>query len=405
VTYPFACVPFLFLFFSDHGMNEAQYGEILTAYYVTMFLAEIPTGMLADRIGPKPMLVAGPLLLGLGFTALVVYPTYSGFLIGEILIGLGHSVLSGPPTVALYEVLKQNGQGQRYLSEESKIHANRLYGTGISFLLGGLMVYFGNHDGTAYASSIVLTCVLLALAVIIALRLSLGSHNRHVHSGQEDHKSLLSLAAYEMQCRPVRWLLIYWVMLFTLLRFPFHNYQPYLKAASSIEPLLANAVVIGFVFAVLNLIAAPVSAKVPAMVARWGRVPIFWGMPLLLAASMLVMAYERFDAASGEGSRSLCWIGIAMFFVQQVPFAMHWPLLHEFVNHRISSRARTTVLSIMSLGSRATYACINILLFRLQHLEGIAVAMLVTGCCGFVVTTLVMWMRPPGLLRGQRPID
>ena len=29
-------------------------------------------------------------------------------------------------------------------------------------------------------------------------------------------------------------------MLFTLLRFPFHNYQPYLKEAGTIEPLFAD---------------------------------------------------------------------------------------------------------------------------------------------------------------------
>ena len=67
VTYPFACVPFLFLFFTEHGMDAAAYGEILTAYYATMFLAEVPTGVLGDRLGARRMLVAGPVLLALGF--------------------------------------------------------------------------------------------------------------------------------------------------------------------------------------------------------------------------------------------------------------------------------------------------------------------------------------------------
>ena len=158
VTYPFACVPFLFLYFADHGMYAGQYGEILTAYYVTMLLAEIPTGMLADRFGTRGMLVLGPVILASGFGIMVANPTYSGFLIGEMLLGLGHSVLSGPPTVALYDTLQRHGQEHRYLAEESRIHARRLYGTGGAFLLGGLLVYFGNASGTSYKAAITATC-------------------------------------------------------------------------------------------------------------------------------------------------------------------------------------------------------------------------------------------------------
>ena len=89
-----------------------------------------------------------------------------------------------------------------------------------------------------------------------------------------------------------------------------------------------------------------------------------------------------------------------MFFVQQIPFAMHWPLLHEFVNHRIGPTARTTVLSVISLGARAVYAFVNLQLFHLQETSGLATALLTTAVGGATATTLVLWLRPAGLLRG-----
>ena len=98
----------------------------------------------------RKMLVAGPLLLAAGFVTFVLWPAYPGFLLGEVLLGLGHSVLSGPPTVALYETLKAHGQQRRYLAEESRIHARRLYGTGAAFLIGGAVVRFGDATGAAY---------------------------------------------------------------------------------------------------------------------------------------------------------------------------------------------------------------------------------------------------------------
>lgn len=395
VTYPFACVPFLYLFFAEHGLDAGQYGEILTAYYVTMFLAEVPTGVLADRYGPRRMLALGPAILATGFATMVISPNYAGFLIGEMLLGLGHSILSGPPTAVLYETLKRHGQSDRYLEEESRIHARRLYGTGGAFLLGGLLVFFGNEDGSAYVVAIVATCALHLIATLFAYRLTDHTDLRQTERPLE----FVAHARDELQSPAVRWILLYWVVLFALLRFPFHNYQPYLKEAGEVEPLLANAVVVGSVFAVLNLVAAPLSSKVPGLVARYGRRALFWGMPLVVAASLAVMGLERHLAETNRGTPAWCWLGVSMFFVQQVPFAMHWPLLHEFVNHRISSKARTTVLSVLSLGARASYALINVLLFHLQANSGMATALLAAALIGSACAVAVLGLRPRGLLR------
>lgn len=400
VTYPFACVPFLFLFFQQHGLDQQQFGEIIAVYYLAMFLAEVPTGVLADRFGPKLMLVLGPLLLAVGFGTLLMVPTYEGFLAGEALLGLGHAVLSGPPATILYETLREHDAQPRYLLEESRINRNRLLGTGCSFLLGGTVAFFGNATRDAYGLAIVATCVgtVAASAIALCLRpepgrpmLPMRVFVRHV--------------AQDLGRAPVRWLLGYWIVLFALLRYPFHNYQPYLKEATAQEPLFANPMLVGVLFALLNLVAAPLSSMVPRLVQRWGRRSLFWGMPLALAASLVVMAAERYAAASGHGSRALAWLGIAMFFVQQVPFGMHWALVQEFVNHRIGREARTTVMSALSLGARLVYAGCNVLLFWAQEHHGMAATLLWAGVIGAVSITIVMWLRPAGLLRGQGPIE
>ncbi|MEO6593918.1 MAG: MFS transporter [Planctomycetota bacterium] len=399
LTYPFACVPFLFLFFHGHGMDEGDYGEIVGAYYLAMFLAEVPTGVLADRYGPKRMLVLGPLLLALGFAVLLLAPTYTGFLTGEVLLGLGHAVLSGPPATILYESLREHGQQHRYLAEESRMSARRLLGTGASFLLGGLLARFGNASGEVYGLTIAATCVLTAAAAGIALGLAPEPGRPALRP-----REFLLQARVDLTRPAVLWLLVYWIVLFTLLRYPFHNYQPYLKAASAHEPLLLDPLFVGALFATLNLLAAPLSSSVPRFVQRFGRRPLFWGMPLVLCASLLVMAFERHAAASGGGSRELAWLGVSMFFVQQVPFGMHWALLQEFVNHRIGPSTRTTVMSVLSLGARCCYAGCNVALFHSQQANGMARTLFVAGLVGMVATAAVLWLRPRGLLRGEGPL-
>ncbi|MCA8966178.1 MAG: MFS transporter [Planctomycetes bacterium] len=397
LNYPFACVPFLFLYFQQHGLDAQGYGEVIAAYYVAMFVCEVPTGMLADRFGPKYMLVTGPLLLTAGFATLLAVPTYGGFLGGEVLLGMGHAVLSGPPATLLFETLRAQGKGLDYLRQESRNSALRLFGTGSAFLLGGLVAHAA---GNAYERTIALTCTLTFAAAVVATRLATPPHRPRL-----SRAAFLGHLGAALGKRPLRWLLLYWVVLFTLLRFPFHEYQPYLAAASEQEPLLGNALLVGGVFALLNLVAAPLSAALPWLVARLGRRLLFWSMPVVLGLSLLLMAGERHLAANGDGSRWLAWLGVTMFFVQQVPFGLHWALLYEFVNHRLGSEVRTTVLSILSLGCRLCYAGFNVLLFSWQQHRGMAAALAVAGLGGLFATVLVMLLRPRGLLTGSERLD
>lgn len=396
LTYPFACVPFLFLYFRRHGMSEAQYGEIVGAYYVAMFLAEVPTGMLADRIGPKAMMVAGPLLLAGGFLSLLAWPEYPGFVLAEVLLGFAHAVLSGPPATLLYETLQRAGQAHRFLREESRLSALRMLGTGVAFLLGGALARWSvpTHDG--WEPTIVATAGLCAVAAVLAATLHGGPPRAQMRL-----PAFLRGVAHEVRRPAVLWLLGYWVVLFALLRFPFHDYQPYLRAAGDAEPLFHDPLFVGLLFALMNLAAAPFGALLPRLVERIGRRPLFWGMPLLLCGSMAVMAWA---SHAGGGSRTIAWLGVSMFFLQQIPFGMHWALLQEFVNHRIAGATRTTVLSALSLAARAVYAVLNVALFRLQDGAGLATALVAVSVCGAVATGAVLWLRPRGLLRGDGPV-
>lgn len=401
LTYPFACVPFLFLYFRGHGMSEAQYGEIVGAYYVAMFVAEVPTGMLTDKVGPKAMMVAGPLLLAGGFLSLLVWPEYPGFVLAEVLLGFAHAVLSGPPATILYETLQRAGQSHRFLREESLLSALRMVGTGVAFLIGGAIARWGAPTHDAWAPTIVATASLCAVAAAVATTLHGGPPRAQLRL-----PAFVSGVLHEVRRPAVLWLLGYWVVLFALLRFPFHDYQPYLREAGDVEPQFHDPLFVGLLFALMNLAAAPFGALTPRLVERLGRRTLFWGMPLLLCGSMAVMAWERtVDAgAAGGGSRALAWLGVSMFFLQQIPFGMHWALMQEFVNHRIGGATRTAVLSALSLGARSVYAVLNIALFRLQDEQGLGTAMALVAGVGAVATCAAMWLRPRGLLRGSGPL-
>ncbi len=174
----------------------------------------------------------------------------------------------------------------------------------------------------------------------------------------------------DLRSGPVRWVIAYFVLLFVLLRFPFHTYQPFLSAAGANDPVW-----IGILFFALNLVAAPFSRSTPWLVRRFGSKAVFWAMPAVLALSMTVMA--------GEVNA----LGIGLFFVHQIPFGMHIAVVQDFVQQRIRGTARATVLSALSFGGRLAFA----LVFPwFLGLPSIADSYLAFGLCGTAGTVAVM---------------
>jgi MFS family permease len=373
LTYPFACVPFLWFWFDDLGITPPQYASLISAYYLTMVVAEVPTGLLADRFGARQALLLGPLVLAAGFATIGSSTTYAGFLAGEILLGLGHSILSGPPSALLFDSLRRAGRSEEFHRHEAIANTFRLLGTAVAFLIGGVLV-----AARGIPASIHLTAILCAGASGVAWFARDLPRAPPPAAGAPPPPSLLRGAVGDLRDPSVAWLLGYYVVLFCLLRFPFHTYQPYLREVGAEDPLS-----IGALFFALNLFAAPFSRLTPWLSRYAGRRALFWAMPTGIGLSLLFMA-GRTDG-----------LGIALFFVHQVPFGMHWAVVQDFANHRIRGRARATVLSILSFAGRVAFAGLFPLVMALDDLES---AYVVVGIVGTVATAVAM-VAGRGLLR------
>ncbi|MGE0144085.1 MAG: MFS transporter [Planctomycetota bacterium] len=364
VTYPFACVPFLWFWFRDHGVDAVGYGTIIALYYLAMVVAEVPTGVLADRFGRRSVLIAGPFVLAAGFFVAWASPDFLGFCIAEVLLGLGHSLLSGAPAALLFDTLDHHGRTRDYHRQESIANTLRLLGTGIAFLLGGVLV-----ASLGIESAILATVALCMLAGIVA---SFVDEPRHAQANLRPR--ILTAIRTDLRQPEVRWIGAYYVLLFCLLRFPFHTYQPFLAKSGNDDPLF-----LGALFFALNLVALPFARSTPWLVSRIGSRAIFWSMPLSIGLSLIAMA-GHFDA-----------LGIALFFVHQIPFGMHWAVVHDYANHRLGSTSRATVLSLMSFLGRIAFAALFPLAMSATEL---ATSYRVVGTIAIIGTVIVMWPMP-----------
>lgn len=369
-TYPFACIPYLYFYFAEHGIGIELYLQMIAWYYWAMVLTEVPTGLLADRYGRKVALVAGSATLAAGFLILHQGTSYTEFCLGQVVLGVGHALLSGAPTAMLFDSLKEAGQEDRFLHTESRIHSLRLFGTGGAFLVGGILAYF-----LGIRPTILLTAVFCSVGAAVALGL------RDPTRTSAARPQLLRTAIADLRSPQLVWILVYFIGLFGLLRFAFHTYQPFFgEVVFDHRDQELNWLWLGCLFAALNLVAAPSSRLVPWLTARFRYRTVFLALPLVLSLSFIAMSQ-----LSG-------WTAVAVFFVHQVPFGLHWALIQDYVNHRLAAAARATSLSILSFAGRISFALWIPFAGSYQDSHGTHQTYLLLGGIGVVLT--ILWCSP-----------
>lgn len=96
-----------------------------------MLLFEIPTGGIADYLSRKASLQLGLVIQMIGFVIYVAIPNFYMFMLGELVVALGFSLISGAEESFIYDTVKSQGREKDSM---------KILGRAESFGLAGIMV-------------------------------------------------------------------------------------------------------------------------------------------------------------------------------------------------------------------------------------------------------------------------
>ena len=77
---------------SDFAIGGAQLGMLAATYFYIYTVMQVPTGVLADTLGPRRLLFWGGLMAGAGAILFGLAPGFGLAFVGRTLVGLGVSV-------------------------------------------------------------------------------------------------------------------------------------------------------------------------------------------------------------------------------------------------------------------------------------------------------------------------
>ncbi|WP_329013045.1 MFS transporter [Streptomyces sp. NBC_00690] len=223
--------PVYAVLFTDHGLSTAEISSLFVITSLTGLLVEVPSGVWADTVSRRRMLVIGPALASLGFALWVALPGYASFALGMVLWAGGGALRSGSMEALAYEELERLGAEQRYVRLMGRAAAASTTATALATAAAGPLFAWGGYSALGAAS--VLACVLCSAAA-----LTLPEHRRSrtaagatAHpAGPRTARSMLRSGLAEVRAgRGVRYALLMSVLL-TSIWGALEEYVPLLAA-------------------------------------------------------------------------------------------------------------------------------------------------------------------------------
>ena len=197
-------MPIIILFFEENDLSYTQIFVLQSVYCLTLAILEIPSGYFADFFGRKNSLVIGSIFIFLGYLIFCSFIGFEMFLLAEILIAIGGSLMSGADSAIMYDTLVELNRKDQYTRVEGKTYAIGNFSEGIAGLIGGTIL-----ASISLLLPFQIQTVILFFCIPISISLiepSININNRL----ERGFRSILEVIRYSFyENVKLRWIIIY----------------------------------------------------------------------------------------------------------------------------------------------------------------------------------------------------
>ena len=330
------------LYMQSRGLSLLEVNSIWSIIVLTIFLTEVPTGVIADRIGRKRSVVVALFLQFLGEFFYIFAPGYVAFVLIAILGGVGYSFLTGANEALIYDSLPAENRETAMKQAMGRIGAAYQLAFFVAPLLGGLVI--SELVLSKYLLGIALTASSVFVAFLISLTLKEPPALYH-HQAVSALQILKNGLAQVRGNRKIQWIAAVAILTgafsATLVTF----YQPYF-----VQFGVTTSLPIGVALSLGGLAAFLVLNNISAIEHRLGHFGLFFfsffpGVLYLLLAfapnipvlfPLFILTYAFADAKN--------------------------PFISAYQNEQIESDSRATTISLINMIGKFYIAIVSLLL-------------------------------------------
>ena len=381
------------------GLSLTEVGVIESFFWLTVIIAEVPTGAIADRFGRRISLALGAIMFAISTVIFALADGFSPLLGSYLVMGIAMTLYSGAGDALLFDTLRVLGRTREYEHHAGRSHGLFFAAMVLATAVGGPAAYLLGYTPTILVSAAVF---IVSAGAAMMLRepprresdfppdpLHAAPANlRHTASDIAQHEARGLPIVQEMtkgfgivwRNRPIRYLIPFAAITMTLFGLPHFLAQPFV-AQHGLNPL--DGMADGFIWS---------SLLIP------GQIGTVLGM--LIAARLIAKLGERRSFPTVLVYGAACLIPLAIWnhlgvlgaiFMVSIAQAAIRPITNGYINRRISSDQRATVLSIFSLAHGGAMSLAVLAIFPIADMVSFPAAF---GVALLTVATLgaALWL-------------
>jgi MFS family permease len=354
----------------QRGLSLSQAALVDVTFFVAAALAELPTGIVADRFGRKTSMTIGASLITASLIGWTFAPTLLLTIMAYVAMGVGMTFLSGAEDAFFYETVRASGRGDDY---------PRLLGR-VSATFPGALALGSVVSGFLAAINLILPFVLSSLLLLAALGIVLTL--REPHAEQQSHeqarpslRAVLGQSLAVMHARPTLRFSMVYLAVVPLASFMIESVFIQPQALALGVPLAG----IGVIVMAVQFTAMAGSAWSARIMARLGEGRTLYAAPIVICSSLLLLAALQVMPA-------LLLIGVMGFVTAVVR-----PILMSRMQQELSDDNRATMLSMQSLTFTMVAALSQPTLGTVADSWGLPAAYITLAGALSIVMVVVFW--------------
>ena len=309
----------------ERGLTLGQVLLFESVFAAITVVAEVPTGMVADRWGRRLSLLASGLLTALGLTVFGLADSFELLLLAFALFGTGLSLMSGADDALLFDSLTPLGRGGEFARRAGRLNAMAWGVNAATALVGAALAQV-----TSLALPIAISGVFGVVAAFLALRFTeppaRGDPVPFLRIGTRAARRVLGQ-------REIWSIIVFFAAVLVSAALVFTVFQPIATELGA--PLWS----LGAIAATMTISSAFGGWMAAATERRFG-------LPRTLAAAGLGAMVALLAGAAG--TRAL----FPLILLSPLAWNVLHPLVADYLARRAPDRERATVLSLNSMASQ-----------------------------------------------------
>lgn len=359
------------LFLAEKGMSVTEIALYQALFNIATVVLELPTGLVGDFFGKKFSIQVGVLLLFF-HTAGMLLLSGPFLVVLSLVEALAYSLQSGSEQALLYEIVRNSGQEERFLTINARLLAAQSIATGVAIVLGSFIAQI------SWSALYVCVSVFYLLQLSLLYSIERAETTRSESSGEEERFDVAKIFRRETWCVGESAFAILLLLIGTSMLDGFYG-SYYNLNQLVFDAFHAPVSIIGIFFGASYAVNATAYIAADFFSSRFGKRNTMLGSMLIEAGLFLILPWLA--------SNPLCLFGLSMVlcFLPEVVYITSENLIQD----AIADDLRATILSVASL-VRALFSAMFFSVFGyVLGLYPIQMALGIIGAIAIAITAVV----------------